>query len=136
MSASSHDVDGDFLDAVPRAARDVIEDFLTDELRDSAELRDRVRQYMDRVAEERDRFEFLNEPLAEAIAERYVELLERLGDADPEHRRIIQAGLMYFVEPADADDDFDSILGFDDDREVLNTVAEYLDHADLTVDDG
>lgn len=133
--STSEDVRPEFLDAVPASSRDVVEECLSEQLRSRDELRREVRDYLERVAEERDRFEFLNMGLAEAIAERYLELLDEVEGESAEIRRIVQAGLLYFVEPRDADDDFSSIIGFDDDRDVFNAIAEVLGRDELAVDD-
>lgn len=133
--STSKDVRPEFLDAVPASSREVVEEFLSEDLRNTDQLRRDVEEYLERVADERERFEFLNMGLAEAIAGRYLDLLDEVEGESAEVRRIVQAGLLYFVEPDDADDDFSSIIGFDDDRDVLNAIAEVLDHPDLTLDD-
>jgi len=51
-------------------------------------------------------------------------LLGEIGDETPEeHRRLIQAGVRYFVSSDDSDGDLDSLVGLDDDRAVVEAIA-------------
>ena len=58
-------------------------------------------------------------------------LLHRLidtlqGSVTPEHHRLVQAAVRYFVTEEDAEADRESLIGFEDDRLVAATVAEEL----------
>jgi uncharacterized membrane protein YkvA (DUF1232 family) len=74
-------------------------------------------------------------PLGFALADASMKLLTTLKDDTPEERRAaIQAAVRYFVIEDDADSDLDSILGLDDDAEVLNAVLKHLGHDDWLVE--
>ena len=59
-------------------------------------------------------------------------LLERCQDDELPH---VQAAAYYLINDEDAKPDLDSVLGFDDDAEVFNAVAEMLGHTELAVQD-
>ncbi|MFB6374301.1 MAG: hypothetical protein ABEN55_14570 [Bradymonadaceae bacterium] len=66
--------------------------------------------------------------LAQAIADRYLEALAHVEDDLSERsRRLIQAGIRYFTESHDAADDFQSPIGFDDDRRVADTILDEVE---------
>ena len=76
---------------------------------------------------------FVDIGLATAIGEACLALLEGFDQADPDQGRAIQAACVYFAAADDAEDDFSSVLGFDDDAGLLNHVAELLDRPDLII---
>ena len=50
--------------------------------------------------------------------------LDELADDTPEeHWRLVQAAVRYFVSTEDADADLESLIGFDDDGDVIEAVA-------------
>lgn len=53
-------------------------------------------------------------------------LLDRWPHLDPAARALIQAACLYFADSRDHEDDLASIVGFDDDLEVLHHVMEIL----------
>ncbi len=70
------------------------------------------------------------------LATEVANLLHRLIDTitvpvPPEHHRLVQAAVRYFVTEQDAESDQDSLIGFEDDRLVAATVA-----AEVGVDAG
>jgi hypothetical protein len=65
------------------------------------------------------------------LATEVANLLHRLIDTlqvpvEPEHHRLVQAAVRYFVTEEDAESDRDSLIGFEDDRLVAAAVAEEL----------
>ena len=51
-------------------------------------------------------------------------------------RRIIiitLAAIYYFIESEDDEHDFDSILGFDDDIQVMNKIVNHLGYANMEI---
>jgi hypothetical protein len=70
------------------------------------------------------------------LATEVANLLHRLIDTvtvpvSPEHHRLVQAAVRYFVTEEDAESDQDSLIGFEDDRLVAASVA-----AEVGVDAG
>lgn len=90
-------------------------------------LRSEIEEYMELVEEKSYEYEFLDTVSARLIAEDFLEFLEE-ADIEPSSRehRLLQAGVRYFVENDDAEDDFTSPIGFDDDTEVKDLVLEVL----------
>jgi len=73
--------------------------------------------------------------LAQALCDASIRLLGTLTDDSPEStRRLIQGAVQYFVLEDDADGDLDSILGLDDDTQVMNAVMDKLGRAEWRVD--
>jgi hypothetical protein len=65
--------------------------------------------------------------LATEVANLLHRLIDTLqGAVTPEHHRLVQAAVRYFVTEEDAESDRDSLIGFEDDRLVAATVAEEL----------
>ncbi|MEQ1568089.1 MAG: hypothetical protein ABMA64_20790 [Myxococcota bacterium] len=64
--------------------------------------------------------------LAEALADRCAAWLGRWGELDGGAQRLVQVAVRYFALDADGDDDWVSVFGFDDDREVLDAIARRL----------
>lgn len=71
--------------------------------------------------------------MATAIASSCCALLDAWEQAPEPDQRAIQAACLYYVHLDDEEDDFSSVVGFDDDAEVLNHVANRLGRADLFV---
>jgi hypothetical protein len=72
--------------------------------------------------------------LARELVSACTKLLGTANDSMPEHhRRAIQAAVRYFVIEEDADSDLASVLGLDDDAEVVNAVLQYLGHTKWSV---
>jgi uncharacterized membrane protein YkvA (DUF1232 family) len=73
--------------------------------------------------------------MAEAIGESLRGLLDHVAaEGDEEAHRLVHAAVRYFVMEEDAESDMDSLIGFDDDAEIVTEVAEALDRPDLAVE--
>jgi len=123
------------LDGVPDAARPLWKQLVTEPLRPVHELFAEVRAYQTALARRANRQgDDVDPTLATALADAALRLLGSLGEQSPEStRRAVQAAVRYFVIEDDADGDLDSILGLDDDAEVMNAVLRQLGHADWAV---
>jgi hypothetical protein len=72
--------------------------------------------------------------LARALVEASQRLLGTLTEQTPTRtRRLVQAAVRYFLIEDDADADLDSILGLDDDADVINAVLRHLGYEDWQV---
>ncbi len=124
------------LAGIPAAAQPLWRKLIAAQLIPVHELFSQVRAYQQEIAQRADWGDSDVDPaLARALVESSLKLLGTLGENTPETtRRLIQAAVRYFVLTDDADGDFDSILGLDDDAEVMNAVLTHLGHDRWTVD--
>ena len=116
------------LEGIPQAARPLWTKLVQEDLRPVHELFNDVRGYQQTLAQRAEwRDDDVDPALANGLAESSLRLLSTLDDGTPERtRRMIQAAVRYFVIEEDADNDVGSILGLDDDAEVLNAVLRAL----------
>ena len=76
----------------------------------------------------------VNLPISEALALAGLGLLAHVdGDPDEGARRLVQAAVRYFALDSDADGDFASRDGLDDDVVVMNAVCRALGREDLVI---
>ncbi len=120
---------------LPSELLEVLEEMLEQPLDDLEGLIEKVVSYRVEVGEMFGvNAEFADEELAAMLAARTVELLERVAtDYDEEGHRLAQAAANYLVSSDDVDDDLSSPIGFDDDKEIFNSVVEALGHDDLAI---
>jgi len=78
--------------------------------------------------------EFLDLCLAEKIADTLTKILGDNSNLPEDKLKLVVGAARYFVRVQDAQGDFDSILGFDDDVTVLNYVLKEIGRDDLKVD--
>lgn len=69
---------------------------------------------------------FVDIARAEQVAAACLALLDAWPTLDDDARSWVAAACLYFADSDDDEDDFASILGFDDDAEVVNHVAARL----------
>jgi len=96
-------------------------------------LEELVRAHLRAVRAAHERDAFVDVELAVRVGEACLALLESYDGATEDHRRGIQAACTYFAAPHDGEDDFESVVGFDDDRAILNHVAVNLGRYDLLI---
>jgi hypothetical protein len=91
----------------------------------SAELlSDQVAQYYKQIEGFANAGEVVDVELAADLTRWCARLLDEIDDAMPESTiRLIQAAVRYFVNFEDADGDLESLIGLDDDAEILEAVA-------------
>jgi hypothetical protein len=77
--------------------------------------------------------EFLDVVIVEKIAGILKNLLVKIETYSKEKQRLIVGAARYFVKSNDAQADLGSLLGFDDDVEVLNYVLAELGHNDMRI---
>ncbi len=99
------------------------------------ELLDDIDKYITRVRDESTRREFVDVQLAERLGTTARGLVSLLGpNTSEEHAKLIRAAVRYFFLETDAESDLNSVVGFDDDADVLNAVARFLGRNDLVVE--
>ncbi len=97
-------------------------------------LFDAVRGFEDKLSRRSLGHTTIDPKLARELVATTQRLLGTLDETTPERtRRLVQAAVRYLVVEDDADGDLDSILGLDDDAEVLNAVLVQLGRAAWTV---
>jgi uncharacterized membrane protein YkvA (DUF1232 family) len=124
------------LAGVPDAARELWTKLVAEQLRPVHELFKEVKDYQQAIAQRSSMQDAEVDPtLARELVSTSLRLLGTLNDETPEStRRLIQAAVRYFIIEEDADSDLDSILGLDDDAEVMNAVLKVLGHDRWIVD--
>ncbi len=74
--------------------------------------------------------EFLDMAQAERLTTRSLALLDRLQDGMPNvERKLILAAVYYFIVDEDGESDTESVLGLDDDEQVLDVVEKVLEES-------
>jgi len=123
------------LDGIPADSKPLWTKLIAQQLKPVHELFKEVRDYQQTI-EQRSQWSDadIDPTLANALSDVSLRLVGTLNEDTPETtRRLIQAGVTYFVLEDDADSDLDSILGLDDDAEVLNAVLRKLGHHDWVI---
>ncbi len=77
--------------------------------------------------------EFLDAETGEKISNALVALLMDYERYSDEQKRLVVGAARYFIDSQDAEGDLTSILGCEDDAEVLNYVVKQLNREDLRV---
>ena len=123
------------LEGIPAAARNLWVQLCGEELRPVHELFKDVRGYQQALAKRSTwQDDDFDPQLARSLADAALKLLGTLNEDTPEPtRRLVQAAVRYFVIEDDADSDLGSILGLDDDAEVLNAVLRHLGYGEWVV---
>ncbi len=128
----SHDIVE--LEGIPSAARELWAKLVREPLIPVHQLFAEVRSYQQTIAKRARDDEDIDPKLGKALVDASMRLLGTLKEETPETtRRLVQAAVRYFVIEDDADSDLDSILGLDDDAEVINAVLAKLGHKEWLV---
>ncbi len=96
-------------------------------------LRTEVVAYNVKVRDTAVRSTTIDYSTAQGIGKGCMVLLELADDADAVTRALIQVACRYFVLEEDGGRDLHAPLGFDDDAEVFNAVANHIGRPDLIV---
>src|SRR5262245_9204138 len=113
---------------LPGAVRQVLAECQARPPRPLQEMRHAVVDYLRLLRRQAQQVEFLDLETAERAARGCLHLITTAEHvSDPARERAIQAAVEYFLRRADAEDDL-SIVGFDDDLQVIRTTAEVLGH--------
>jgi len=102
--------------------------FLTSPVRPLEELKGVVAEYLDELRRKARSVEFLDVATAERALDGCLRLLDaERGTQDASRQRVVQAAVEYYLLRKDAEEDT-SIVGFDDDLQVIQVTAEVLGH--------
>jgi hypothetical protein len=119
---------------VPMSARAIVESLQAEPLLPIPTLRAQIERHLRELREGAVHNEFLDLDLAEQLAVSCRALLDGLGDSPPpRHHRLTQIAVRYFILDEDGESDLTSLLGLEDDAEVLNAVCLALGRPDLEV---
>jgi len=80
--------------------------------------------YLEQVRDCLGENEFLDINLAERLVATCRNLISACNQQDAEQVALVVAGIRYFLDPDDAEADCESVLGFDDDAQVVNWVIQ------------
>lgn len=116
---------------IPLALRDAVDELRRQPLADPDDLRRRVTAYIARVRSVAAGVPEVDLDRAERVARICLALLDDWPTLAPEQRGWVQAACGYFVRAEDDEDDFVSVVGFDDDDEVVDHVLANLRRTDL-----
>jgi hypothetical protein len=116
------------LEGIPEAARSLWTRLVAETPRPVPELVKQVRDYQRNLARRSGwHDENIDPKLARGLIDRALKLLGTIGpDTAEPTRRLVQAAVRYLVIEDDATNDLGSILGLDDDAEVMNAVLRHL----------
>lgn len=105
---------------------------LANELRFGGDSAPDIEQYAKRLLSEAPQHEFLDVSTAREAIYICRALLQREGNSpDPERRLAVITAAQYLILAEDAEDDVNSVIGFDDDLQVAEAVARALGYDDL-----
>lgn len=98
------------------------------------ELAARLAAHGQEIAEAAARNEFLDTRAAGVIAHALTAALDDWDRLAPAQMEVLQAAVGYFVLREDAEDDLDSVLGFEDDVAVVNACLRFLGRESLSIE--
>lgn len=127
---SGHDL------AIPNAAKPIWEDLMRQPLMPLHDLYQQLSAYEAELNQRRrSRDPDVDATLARELMVACRHLLDTLSeDTAEDTRHMVQAAVRYFIIEDDAEADLNSILGLDDDAEVVNAVLTHLGYLDWLVE--
>ena len=97
-------------------------------------LRRAISQHCAEVERAAGKNEFLDTSLSRSLATVFETVLADWAELDTVQQAAVAAAVAYFALNEDAEDDLDSVLGFEDDALVFNACARFIGRADLSID--
>lgn len=114
------------------ATRRIIEQLNEEALVPVQVLSDELQEYADELASHTSNAGMVDDGIAKKITSLCWKLLDALPEQpDERHHRLTQLAINYFVLAEDGHDDNHSLMGFDDDLEVVVAVIKELGLHDL-----
>ena len=119
---------------LPDNVRDAFERLYPEAASRTAEpLRARVRQHLRASDRALSKNEFVDTTLSHTLADGLCALLADWNSMTPIQRATVEAAVAYYALNEDAEEDLDSVIGFEDDAQVFNACARYLGRPDLQI---
>jgi hypothetical protein len=106
--------------------RATVEDLASGPLQSVASLRGLVTAHVTTARSHAAQTALLDLDLAERLAAQCLELLTHHSTRAEPDQRLIQAACLYFAATDDEESDFTSLIGFEDDAEVITHIADQL----------
>lgn len=123
------------MQALPPRVAVIVERLFREQRSSPVELHRMVSSYLNGLTGAARSVEHLDISLAADVANLCHRMIDTLnGPVAPEHHRLVHAAVRYFVTSDDAEDDTESLIGFDDDRLVALVIAGELGVADQSGD--
>ena len=113
-----------------------LEDLRSAAMRPTGQLRALVEAHGARAHEVAAADPFVDLRRAVQVADACIALLDALPRLSASDRSWVSAACLYFADSDDEEDDFSSVVGFDDDAEVVNHVAARLGLDHIRIDLG
>jgi hypothetical protein len=130
MNFFLHPVVERVLKSLDRGTAEAMQDCLDGYGSIEADPRGAVLAHLESLREAGRENEFLDLVQAERLATRSLALLDRLQDGMPDvERKLILAAVYYFIVDEDGESDTESVLGLDDDEQVLDVVEKVLEES-------
>ena len=115
------------VDQLPESVEQVFRRMMRELRRSREELRRLVATHLVRLETASRATDFIDAPLAGHIANLCHRLIDTIAPpVEEDHRRVVQAAVLYFALEEDVESDTDSLIGLDDDRLVVNAVCREL----------
>ena len=126
-STQKHATISEFLSQFSLDIRCILEQLQREALVSISTLAAELEKYTSELGEQAQESEFFDLKTAKKTAELCQKLLTALPvEPDRAQHRLTQVAIRYFVLAEDAEDDNDSLIGFDDDLQVAVAVIEEL----------
>jgi len=115
------------VDQLTESVEQIFRRMMREPRRSREELRRLVAMHLVRLETASRASDFIDAPLAGHIANLCHRLIDTVAPpVEEDHRRIVQAAVLYFALEEDVESDTVSLIGLDDDRLVVNAVCREL----------
>jgi hypothetical protein len=113
--------------------REMLAPLMEGELQPAAVLREKVEAHGRAAREAASAGKPVDLARAEQLCRACLTLIDDLPKLRETNRRLVQGAALYFAASDDEEDDFDSIVGLEDDVIVVNYVLSQLGRSDLRI---
>jgi hypothetical protein len=115
------------IDQLPESVGLVFRRMMRESRRSREELRRLVATHLVRLESASRETDYIDAPLAGRVANLCHRLIDTIAPpVDEDHRRVVQAAVLYFALEEDVEGDTVSLIGLDDDQLVVDAVCREL----------